>query len=95
MKFNQHIILKHLLLNSKKYIGLQFYGNKVLNIIIQELKDVQWNEEFNMYYVPNTKINLDAIFTHFRGVAWVDSKYFFENTRWVKQCETQVSSRSR
>ena len=81
MKFNQHITLKHLLLNAKKHIGLQFHTNKVLNILIQQLIDVQWNEEFNMYYVPNTSKHLDAIFSLFRGVAWIDSKYFFENTR--------------
>lgn len=81
MKFSQHITLKHLLLNGQKHIGLQFHTNKVLNIIIQELKDVQWNEEFNMYHVPNTPPHLDAIFSLFRGVAWIDSKYFFENTR--------------
>ena len=88
MKFSQQITLKHLLLNSKKYIGLQFYANKVLNIIIQELENVQWNEEFNMYYVPNTSQNLDAIFKLFRGVAWIDSKYFFENTRSKQLTET-------
>jgi len=88
MKFSQHITLKHLLLNSKKYIGLQFYANKVLNIIIQELEDVQWSEEFNMYYLPNTSKNLDAIFNLFRGVAWIDSKYFFENTRSKQLTET-------
>ena len=88
MKFSQHITLKHLLLNSNKYIGLQFHTNKVLNIIIQELKDVQWNEEFNMYFVPNTSKHLDAIFSLFRGVAWVDSKYFFEHTRSKQLTET-------
>ena len=88
MKFSQHITLKHLLLDNQKHIGLQFNSNKVLNLIIQELKDVQWNEEFNMYYVPNTKKHLDAIFSLFRGVAWINSKYFFENTRSKQLTET-------
>jgi len=87
MKFSQHITLKHLLLNEKKYIGLQFYANKLLNIIVQELDDVQWNEEFNMYYLPNTSKNLDAVFKLFRGIAWIDSRYFFENTRSKKLTE--------
>jgi len=88
MKFNQHITLKHLLLNNKKYIGLQFHTNKVLNIVVQKLQDIQWNEEFNMYYVPNTTKHLDAIFSLFRGVAWIDSKYFFEHTRSKQLKET-------
>ena len=81
MKFSQHITLKNLLINNEKCIGLQFYSNKALNIIIQELKGIRWNEEFSMYYLPNTKCNLDAIFSLFRGVAWIDSKYFFKQTR--------------
>ena len=81
MKFSQHITLKNLLINNEKCIGLQFYSNKALNIIIQELKGIRWNEEFNMYYLSNTKCNLDAIFNLFRGVAWVDSKYFFKQSR--------------
>lgn len=88
MKFSEHITLKHLLFNSKKYIGLQFNTNKVLNIIIQELEDVQWSEEFNMYYVPNTSKHLDSIFSLFRGVVWIDSKYFFANTRSKQLTET-------
>ena len=81
MKFSQHITLKHLLIDSKKYIGLQFYTNKALEIIVQELDSVKWSEEFNMYYVLNNKANLDHIYALFRGVAWVDSRYFFAHTR--------------
>lgn len=81
MKFNQHITLKHLLINNEKCIGLEFFTNKALNIIIQELNGIAWNEEFNMYYLPNNKYNLDSIFNLFRGVAWIDSKYFFRHTR--------------
>lgn len=76
MKYGQHITLKHLLIDSKKNIGLQFNANKVLNIIIKELDSVVWSDEFNMYYVANTTKNLDAIFNLFRGVAWVDTAYF-------------------
>jgi site-specific recombinase XerD len=81
MKFSQHITLKHLLIDNKKYIGMQFYANKALEIIFKELNSVAWSEEFNMYYLPNTKDNLDAIYNLFRGVAWIDSKYFYAHTR--------------
>lgn len=81
MKFSQHITLKHLLIENKKYIGLQFYTNKALEIIVKELDSVKWSEEFNMYYVPNKKAYLDHIYALFRGVAWIDSRYFFAHTR--------------
>lgn len=81
MKHSQHITLKHLLIDNKKHIGLEFYTNKALEIIVKELDSVNWSEEFNMYYVLNKKVNLDHIYDLFRGVAWIDSRYFFEHTR--------------
>lgn len=81
MKFSQHITLKHLLIAHKRYIGLQYYTNKAIDIIINTLPNVGWSDEFNMYYVPNTKANLESIYSIFRGIAWVDSRYFFQHTR--------------
>lgn len=81
MELNKHITLKHLLIENKKFIGLQFYSDKVLNSLIKELPLLEWSKEFNMYYVPNTSIYLDKIFSLFRGVAWVNGKFFFQNTR--------------
>ncbi len=81
MKFKQHITLKHLLIDNHKSIGLQFYTNRALNILVNDLNGVKWSDEFNMYYVPNTSVNLDLIYRLFRGIAWIDSKYFFQATR--------------
>ncbi|TYA52669.1 site-specific tyrosine recombinase/integron integrase [Formosa maritima] len=81
MKFSQHITIKHLLIDNKKFIGLQFYSNKALEILVKQLYKVLWSDEFNMYYVPNNKTHLDEIYDTFRGVAWIDSKYFFNHTR--------------
>ncbi|OBX17485.1 MULTISPECIES: site-specific tyrosine recombinase/integron integrase [Bizionia] len=88
MKFSQHITLKHILIDDKKFIGLQFYANKALDILVKELQDIKWSEEFNMYYVPNNKPNLDNIYNIFKGVAWIDSKYFFQHTRSKQLDET-------
>jgi site-specific recombinase XerD len=74
-------MLKHLLIDNKKFIGLQFYSNKALEILVKQLNKVMWSHEFNMYYVPNNKTQLDEIYDTFRGVAWIDSKYFFSNSR--------------
>ncbi|WP_242132914.1 site-specific tyrosine recombinase/integron integrase [Aestuariivivens marinum] len=88
MKFKQHITLKHLLVDNTKCIGLQFYANNALNILVKELDNVLWSDEFNMYYLPNSKHNLDSIYNLFRGVAWIDSQYFFQYTRSKQLSET-------
>ena len=80
MKPDKHITLKHLLINNNKFIGLKFYSDKVLNSMVKELYNVAWNEEFDMYCLPNNKKNLDEIFNLFRGVAWINTKYFFQNS---------------
>ena len=71
------INLKHLLINEKKCIGLQFYPNKVIQALIKEIPDTKWSPKFNMVFVPNTKEHLDAIFKKFNGVAWVNTSHFF------------------
>ncbi|MFH4966180.1 hypothetical protein V8G69_14360 [Gaetbulibacter sp. M235] len=88
MKFNQQITLKHLLIDNNKCIGLEFYSNKALNILVNELDSVSWSDEFNMHYLPNNKNNLDSIYNLFRGIAWINSKYFFQETRSKQLFET-------
>jgi len=88
MQHKQHITLKHLLIENKPCIGLKFYANKTVQIIIKELNDINWSKEFTMYYVPNTKTNLNQIFSLFKGIVWIDTKYFFEKTRAKELNET-------
>jgi len=73
------ITLKHLLINNKKCIGILFNSNKVIHALVKELPDLNWSEEFNMFYIPNSKDNLTLIFDKFRGVAWVNCNYFFKD----------------
>ncbi len=80
MKPHKHITLKHLLIDNKKFIGLKFQSDKVINSLIKELNGIQWSEEFAMYCLPNNKSNLDAIFNMFRGVAWLNTNYFFQKS---------------
>ncbi len=80
----KNITLKHLLINGEKKIGLQFYPDKVVQALVKSLPDVKWSNKFNMVFIPNNKANLDSIYTTFKGVAWVDGKYFFTN-RPLKQ----------
>ena len=84
MKTNKFIVLKHLLIENKKFIGLKFNSDKVLNSLIKELDGIIWSPEFNLYCLPNSKINLDAIFNLFRGVAWINTNYFFQRSNSKK-----------
>jgi integrase/recombinase XerD len=79
--FNKCITLKHLLIAGKKQIGLQFYPDKVIQALLKELPGIKWNQEFGMAYVANNKINLNLIYQKFRGVAWINSNYFFSKRR--------------
>ncbi len=78
MRSNKHITLYHLLIDNKKYIGLKFPADKILTSLVRDLKDINWNDEFSMYCVPNNKYNIDAIFNQFRGIAWINTNYFFD-----------------
>lgn len=80
MQITKHITLKHLLIDQNKCIGLKFQSDKILNSLVKDLNEVSWNDEFGMYCVPNNKKNLDAIFSLFKGVAWINTNYFFQKT---------------
>jgi site-specific recombinase XerD len=80
MKPNKHITLKHLLINNKRYIGLQFNSDKVLNSLVRDLKDLAWSNAYSMFCLPNDKGNLDSIFNLFNGVAWINTNYFFDKS---------------
>ncbi|MEH0154507.1 phage integrase N-terminal SAM-like domain-containing protein [Limibacter armeniacum] len=76
MKTRQ-ITLKHLLIAGRKYIGLQFYPDKVVQALVKELPSPRWSEQYRMVFIPNTKENVQLIFRRFKGVAWVNGQYFF------------------
>lgn len=79
MEKTLQITLKHLLINNKRCIGLQFYPNKVIQALVKELPERKWSNGFNMVYVPNTKDHLELIFNKFKGVAWVNTAHFFKD----------------
>jgi len=82
------VTIKHLFINKKKQIGLQFYPSKIVQNIIKGLPDVKWSKEFNMAYVLNTKQNLDLIYDDFRGLAWINSGHFFHQKSNSRNNET-------
>lgn len=79
MQLKQSITLKHLLINKKKCIGLQFSTNKVIQALVDTLPQVSWSKEFDLFYVSNNKNHLDLIYKTFHGVAWVNGNYFFSD----------------
>lgn len=79
MPLNKHITLKHLLIQQEQCIGLQFNSDKVIQALIKELPNPKWSKKFNMVYITNNKSNLNLIFEKFRGVAWVNCNFFFQD----------------
>lgn len=71
--------MKHLLIDGKKQIGLQFKSDKVVQALVEKLPQVGWNEEFGMYHIENNKTNLGILFNTFRGEAWINGNYFFDS----------------
>jgi len=78
-KILKTISLKHLLIDGEKMIGIQFYADKLIQLVIKNLDGVKWSNEYSMAYVKNNKKNLSAIFEGFKEVAWVNCKYFFKD----------------
>jgi len=73
------ITLRNLMINSVKCIGMQYYPLKVIDILINELDNGQYSEEYKMRFVPNTETNRKRIMENFRGIAWINYKFFYKN----------------
>lgn len=79
MENMQQVTLRHLLIRQEKCIGLQFYPHKVVQALVKQLPGVKWSNRHNMVFIRNTSENLTLIFRTFKGVAWINCKYFFKN----------------
>jgi site-specific recombinase XerD len=78
-KLQKSITLKHLLINKEKQIGIQFYPDKLIQLVIKTLNEVKWSDKYGMAYIKNSKENLDQILVSFKGIAWVNCNRFFTN----------------
>jgi len=80
MSYNKKCItLKHLIIDGQKQIGLQYLNDKVIDALVNQLNGIQWSDKFNMQYLANTPKNMRVIYNLFKGVAWLNLKYFFTN----------------
>ena len=86
----KHITLKHLYIDQQKMIGLLFYTDKVLEALIKTLPNAAWSPAYGMFYIENTKKNLNLIFETYRGIAWINCNYFFKN-RIIQRDNPKVS----
>jgi len=84
MKKRKSIILKHLLVNDQKMIGLKFYPDKVIHALIKTLDKPKWSSKYNMVYLLNTPKNYNSIFTVFKGVAWISLSSFSNKSTRAK-----------
>lgn len=78
---NPHITLtlRHVIVNEERKIGLDFRNNPTIQALVDTLENVKWSKEFKVYYTDYNESNLDKIFTIFKGIAWVNTKYFYKD----------------
>ena len=67
------------MIEGAKCVGLQYYPAKVIDILISQLDRVQYSDEYKMRFVLNTEANLKIIMERFKGVAWINYKFFYKN----------------
>ena len=75
----KQITLRHLLIDHKEVIGLQFYTDETIQRMIKTLPEVKWTNHHGMVYLPKSKENLNLIYQIFKGIAWINGKYYFDN----------------
>ncbi|MEO8475111.1 MAG: site-specific tyrosine recombinase/integron integrase [Chryseolinea sp.] len=73
------ITLRHLLIEKQKYIGMQFYPDKVIHALVKTLDSPKWSPENRMVFIKNTPENFNIIFKTFKGVAYINCRYFLRN----------------
>jgi len=79
MHLERCVTLKNLLIDNKKQIGLQYKCDKVLDALLIHFEDHKWSDDFKMHYIRNTYSNLSLVYDTFRGVAWLNMRYFLIN----------------
>ncbi len=81
MKLEKFITLRHIFISNNKYVAIDFKMDKVLDAMVKTLPNAFWSEELSKYLIANTNENINAIFSLFKGVAWINCNYFFEKNR--------------
>lgn len=74
-----NLTLRHLVVDKTQKIGLEYKQHPAIDALLDSFKDLKWSQEFSISYIDNTSTNLDKIFKVFRGIAWINTKYFFKD----------------
>lgn len=82
------ITLKHLFIDNKKCIGLQYHADRITQALVNELPGLQWSDQFNMHYISNNESNLSLIFKKLKGFVWINGNYFFQDKPLKDTTET-------
>jgi len=82
------ITLKHLLIDNKKCIGLQYHADRITQALVNQLPGLQWSDQFNMHYIPNNESNLTLLFKKLKGFVWINGNYFFRDKPLKDSVET-------
>jgi site-specific recombinase XerD len=75
-KLDKMISMRHLQIEGQRMIGLKFYPDKVLQALVKSLPEVKWHKKSQMACIPNNSTNYKLILNTFKGVAWLDMRYF-------------------
>jgi len=93
------ITLRHLIIDKKRMIGVEYSNNKTISALLETIEHVNWSDQYGMSYLHNTKSNLSKIFKTFRGEAWVNCRYFFKdkpiNTRIPQPVYTEFANNNK
>lgn len=73
------ITLRHLMVDGSKCIGMQYCASPQIQALVETLDSHKWSPQYNMTYIPNTPVHLDSIFKTFKGLAWINFRYFYRN----------------
>lgn len=73
------ITLRHLLIDGRRCIGMQYYPQHAIDLLMAGVGAIR-SDEYNMMYVENSGGNLGRLFQTFKGVAWLNCRYFDRNS---------------
>ena len=70
--------LEHRIHKERRYILMRFHADDDrLHETARALPDARYGARTNCWLVPNSRKHLNAIFTAFKGLAWIETDHFF------------------
>ena len=89
------ITLKHLIVDQKHKIGLQYFRNKLIDDKLTNTFNAKWSDEHNLVYISNNKYHLKKLFQQFKGIAYINSKHFFQSKTNKRENEKLILDKYR